>query len=152
MYNSFQIDGEILCIDKTRPAKEGSNMMLRNFILKKPNAGEVNDLTMQCKGNNTSLLDGYLPGDKVIVTFSLSGTFGGAKYKEGNVKCDTNPDGLSSFSPNINVFEICFVQGFIRQQKPAAMPNKQQQWDEQNKPVSNPVLNQNPGSIDDLPF
>ena len=136
MDNSFMIDGEILCIDKTRPAKEGSNMMLRNFIIKKPNAGETNDLVFQCKGNNTSLLDKYLPGDKVVVTFSLNGQFGGAKYKDGNPKCDTNPEGYSSFSANCNCFEIAFVQGFVRQ---APQPTF-------NQPVPNST------GKDDFPF
>ncbi len=126
MENEFKIDGEILCIDKTRPAKEGSSMMLRNFIIKKPNAGESNDLVFQAKGNNCTLLDKFLPGDKVVISFSLNGSFGGAKWKEGNVKCDTNPEGLSSFSPNLNAYEIVFVQGFVRQPNMNQASNLQQ--------------------------
>lgn len=122
MDNSFEIDGEILCIDQTRPSKEGSSMMLRDFILEQVVAGEANHIKFQLKGTNCSKADNLNPGDKVLVGFSLLGAFGGAKPKDTHVKCDTNPNGITCFSPNCNAWKIelikkgNFVRGDVSQQ------------------------------------
>lgn len=117
MDNSFKIDGEILCIDQTRPSKEGSSMLLRDFWIEQVTAGESNYIKCQLKGNNCPKLDGFLPKDEVVISFSLAGPFGGAKQKEGHPCSALNPQGLTGFSPNINVFKIEFSPGFKRAEK-----------------------------------
>lgn len=114
--NDYRLEGTILCIDKIRHSKEGSNLMLRDFFLTTSMGGETNDIKCQLKGNNCALLDTYIPGDEVIVRFALLGGFGGAKTKEGHPRCNTNQNGLTAFSPNVNVFGIQMVDGYKRNQ------------------------------------
>jgi len=118
MDNQFQIDGEILYIDKERPSKEGSTFMLRDFCLEKAVMGDSNHIKFQLKGTNTVKADGFLPGDHVVVTFAL---LGNAKVKEDKIGCDTNPTKLDSFSPNANCWKIEFAEGFVRKNKVASV-------------------------------
>lgn len=120
MENSFQIDGEIVYIDKERAPKEGSTMMLRDFCLEKATAGDSQHIKFQLKGNNCSKIDDFNPGDTVLVSFSLLGQE--AKPKDDKFPCDTNPKKLNLFSPNCNAWKIelikkgNFVRGAVSQQ------------------------------------
>ncbi len=111
MENAFKIDGVILAINKTRPSKEGSTFMLRDFWLEKPMMGQDNVIKCQMTGNNCAKLDGFVPGDEVVVDFALSGK---AAPKADEIKCNTNPNGIAGFSPNITVWKVEFVPGFKR--------------------------------------
>ena len=147
MDNNFQLDGIIIAIDETRPAKEGSSLMLRNFILDKPTNGDSNQLNCQLKNSNCEKLNEFLPGDKVIIYWGLSGAYGGAKPKEGHPICPTNPKGLTCFSPTVNVFDIEFAPGFKRHEKIVNNATVNQN--------NNNTVNQNNGTSnldDDLPF
>lgn len=152
MDNSFQIDGEILYIDNARPAKEGSTFLLRDFALEMAMMGEVNHVKFQLKGTNTDKINGFLPGDKVIVSFSLLGS---CKTKEDKIGCATNPNKYDGFSPNANAWKIEFAPGFQRVQNMQGQPV--------NKPsVNDPrvgTINPATGKLwteqeikDDLPF
>ena len=158
--NDFKLDGTILCIDKTRPSKEGSSMMLRDLFIQSTVAGESQDIKCQLKNNNCQLLDNFLPGDEVTISFGLLGVFGGAKPKEGHTTCDTNPTGITGFSPNVNVFKVVMQEGFKRS---AETLDKLKTWNNmQAKPAENgngngngnpnPNPNQNAEKKDDLPF
>jgi hypothetical protein len=145
MDNQFKLDGEILYIDDARPSKEGSTFYLRDFCIENSIMGESNHIKCQLKGTNVDKIDGFQPGDEVIISFALLGM---AKIKEDKVKCATNPKGYDSFSPNVNVYKVEFVPGFVRTIKPAF-----------NQPVNQPTQNQTQqqgsspaGEVDDLPF
>jgi hypothetical protein len=153
----YRLEGTILCIDKTRPSREGSNLMLRDFFLTTSMGGETNDIKCQLKGNNCALLDNYIPGDEVIVRFALLGGFGGAKTKEGHPRCNTNQNGLTAFTPNVNVFCIQMEDGFKRSEHSANnVSSRIPDWAAASANVAVGGTNQSSGSpagdVDDFPF
>ena len=155
MENSFKIDGEILYIDDARPSKEGSTFMLRDFALEMAMMGEVNHIKFQLKGTNVTKMDEFLPGDQVVVSFSLLGM---VKVKEDKIGCATNPKKYDGFSPNANAWKIEFAPGFQRQAKvsqPAQnQPAKNQPQDPRLKEI-NPQTGATWTQIEidnDLPF
>lgn len=126
--NDFEINGTILAINKTRPAKEGSSFMLRDFWIRKQEAGVQTEIKFQLGGNNCPIMDNFLPGDKVVVRFSLNSMPCKVPTDGTAIICDTNPTGLSGFSPNLSAYEVEFEPGFFRNnQVPQQQGNPQNQ-------------------------
>ena len=127
--NDFEINGTILAINKTRPAKEGSAFMLRDFWIKKQEAGVQTEIKFQLGGNNCPIMDNFLPGDKVVVKFSLDSMPCKVPTDGTAIMCDTNPTGLTGYRPNLSAYEVEFEPGYFRNnpniQQPQGNPQNQ---------------------------
>lgn len=167
MNNSFQLDGEILFINKTiNASKTGKEFFVRNFALNKPEfaGGQSfeNQIKMQLKGTNCEKADKMLyngefyhlmPGDLVVVDFGLNGSCSPnkemvAQAAEKPSEWIGNPKGLDGFSPNVNAWNIIFAPGYV--------PNPANKVGANPVPVTANATVSNiptpPESVDDLPF